>query len=288
MPWQDDEGKWHANHGYRVQYNSTLGPYKGGIRFHPSVNESIMKFLAFEQIFKNALTSLPIGGGKGGSDFDPKGKSDAEIMRFCQSFMTELQKYIGPDTDVPLWRYRSRTSRDWLFIWTVQTSKFVSSGRFNRKTCRFLGSLARKEATGYGLVYFVKHLLADQEEVLENKRVVVSGSGNVAIYAIEKAQSLGALVLTCSDSSGYIYDEKGIDLETVKKIKEEQRGRISAYLEVHPEATYVANESVWSLSAPYEIALPCATQNEITQHLAQDMIKAGVKLWQKAQTCHQI
>lgn len=278
VPWQDDEGKWHANHGYRVQYNSTLGPYKGGIRFHPSVNESIMKFLAFEQIFKNALTSLPIGGGKGGSDFDPKGKSDAEIMRFCQSFMTELQKYIGPDTDVPAGDIGvGHREIGYLFGQYKRLNSF-QAGVLTGKLVDFWGSLARKEATGYGLVYFVKHLLADQEEVLENKRVVVSGSGNVAIYAIEKAQSLGALVLTCSDSSGYIYDEKGIDLETVKKIKEEQRGRISAYLEVHPEATYVANESVWSLSAPYEIALPCATQNEITQHLAQDMIKAGVKI----------
>lgn len=278
VPWQDDQGKWQVNRGYRVQYNSAIGPYKGGLRFHPTVNESIMKFLAFEQIFKNSLTGLPIGGGKGGSNFDPKGKSDGEIMRFCQSFMTELQKYIGPDTDVPAGDIGvGHREISYLFGQYKRLNQY-NSGVITGKPVGMWGSLARTEATGYGLVYFCKHLLADQGDSLEGKKIVISGSGNVATYAIQKAHELGATVIACSDSSGYIYDEKGINVETLKEIKEVRRERILAYVKANPHSTFVEGASIWSLEKPYDIALPCATQNEINKELAELLVKNGVTL----------
>lgn len=278
IPWQDDQGNWQVNRGFRVQYNSAIGPYKGGMRFHPTVTESVMKFLAFEQIFKNSLTGLPIGGGKGGSDFDPKGRSDAEIMRFCQSLMTELQKYIGPDTDVPAGDIGVGAREIGYLFGQYKRLNSHTGGVLTGKPLSYWGSLARTEATGYGLVYYVKHLLADQDESFFGKKVAVSGSGNVAIYAIEKAQELGAKVITCSDSSGYIYDPAGIDLALVKDIKEVQRERLAKYIEARPEAHYIAGESVWQLAEEYEIALPCATQNEIDASLAEKLVKAGVKI----------
>ena len=220
VPWQDDEGHWQVNRAYRVQYNSAIGPYKGGLRFHPSTNESIVRFLGFEQIFKNSLTGLPIGGGKGGSDFDPKGKSDAEVMRFCQSFMTEFQKHIGPDIDVPAGDIGVGGREIGYLFGQYKRINGFAAGVLTGKPVSSWGSLARTEATGYGLVYFVENALEDRNETFEDKTVVVSGSGNVSIYAIEKAQELGAKVVTCSDSSGYIYDAEGIDLALVKEIKE--------------------------------------------------------------------
>lgn len=277
VPWQDDEGKWQVNRAYRVQYNSAIGPYKGGLRFHPTTNESIVRFLGFEQIFKNSLTGLPIGGGKGGSDFDPKGKTDAEVMRFCQSFMTEFQKHIGPDIDVPAGDIGVGGREIGFLFGQYKRLNGFSAGVLTGKPVSSWGSLARTEATGYGLVYFVQNALEDRNDSFQGKKVVVSGSGNVSIYAIQKAQELGATVLTCSDSSGYIYDPEGIDLELVKDIKEVRRGRIKEYLEQHPNATYVEG-SVWSLKESYDIALPCATQNEIDAKLAQKMADAGVKI----------
>lgn len=277
VPWQDDEGKWQVNRAYRVQYNSAIGPYKGGLRFHPTTNESIVRFLGFEQIFKNSLTGLPIGGGKGGSDFDPKGKTDAEVMRFCQSFMTEFQKHIGPDIDVPAGDIGVGGREIGFLFGQYKRLNGFSAGVLTGKPVSSWGSLARTEATGYGLVYFVQNALEDRNDSFQGKKVVVSGSGNVSIYAIQKAQELGATVLTCSDSSGYIYDPEGIDLELVKDIKEVRRGRIKEYLEQHPNATYVEG-SVWSLKESYDIALPCATQNEIDAELAQKMADAGVKI----------
>lgn len=277
VPWQDDEGKWQVNRAYRVQYNSAIGPYKGGLRFHPTTNESIVRFLGFEQIFKNSLTGLPIGGGKGGSDFDPKGKTDAEVMRFCQSFMTEFQKHIGPDIDVPAGDIGVGGREIGFLFGQYKRLNGFSAGVLTGKPVSSWGSLARTEATGYGLVYFVQNALEDRDDSFQGKKVVVSGSGNVSIYAIQKAQELGATVLTCSDSSGYIYDPEGIDLELVKDIKEVRRGRIKEYLEQHPNATYVEG-SVWSLKESYDIALPCATQNEIDAKLAQKMADAGVKI----------
>ncbi|TFZ39740.1 NADP-specific glutamate dehydrogenase, partial [Vagococcus xieshaowenii] len=278
VPWQDDQGKWQVNRGYRVQYNSAIGPYKGGLRFHPTVNLSIMKFLAFEQIFKNSLTGLPIGGGKGGSDFDPKGKSDAEIMRFCQSFMTELQKYIGADTDVPAGDIGvGHREIGYLYGQYKRLNQF-SAGVLTGKPVDMWGSLARTEATGYGLVYFVKHLLADRGDSFAGKKVVISGSGNVAIYAIQKAQALGATVLACSDSSGYIYDPEGLDLAIIKDLKEVKRARISSYVDERPNATFFEGQSIWSIATKYDIALPCATQNEINAELAKTMIANGVFL----------
>lgn len=220
VPWQDDQGNWHVNRGYRVQYNSAIGPYKGGLRFHPSVNLSVMKFLAFEQIFKNSLTGLPIGGGKGGSDFDPKGKSDAEVMRFCQSFMTELQKHIGPSTDVPAGDIGVGAREIGYLFGMYKRLRNYDAGVLTGKPLGYWGSQARTEATGYGTVYFVKHLLADKNDTFEGKKVAVSGSGNVAIYAMEKATELGATVITCSDSSGFVYDPEGIDVALVKELKE--------------------------------------------------------------------
>lgn len=278
VPWQDDQGKWQVNRGYRVQYNSSLGPYKGGLRFHPSVNLSIMKFLAFEQIFKNSLTGLPIGGGKGGSDFDPKGKSDAEVMRFCQSFMIELHKHIGPSTDVPAGDIGVGAREIGYLFGMYKRLKNYDAGILTGKPLGYWGSNARTEATGYGCVYFVKHLLKDLNETFNGKKVVVSGSGNVAIYAMEKATELGATVLTCSDSNGFIYDPTGIDVATVKELKENNRERISKYIETHQEATYYEGQSVWDFETAYEIALPCATQNEMNEDQAKLLVKNGVNI----------
>lgn len=270
VPWVDDQGKTQVNRGYRVQFNNAIGPYKGGLRFHPSVNISIIKFLGFEQIFKNSLTTLPMGGGKGGSDFDPKGKSDGEIMRFCQSFMTELYKYIGPNTDVPagdigvggreigyMFGQYKRLTNEW-------------SGVLTGKGLTFGGSLVRTQATGYGLCYFTQALLENKGTSFAGKTVAISGSGNVAIYACEKAQQLGAKVVTLSDSNGSIYDPNGIDLAVVKDIKEVRRGRIKEYLDVHPEATYMEGKRPWSVAC--DIALPCATQNELDLEDAKALV----------------
>ena len=278
VTWVDDQNRVQVNRGYRIQFNNTLGPYKGGLRFHPTVNESIMKFLSFEQIFKNALTGQPIGGGKGGSDFDPKGKSDAEIMRFCQAFMTELYRHIGPDVDVPAGDI-GVGGREIGYLWGQykRLRGAYEAGVLTGKRPGYGGSLARKEATGYGLVYFVSEMLADAQETFINKRAIVSGSGNVAIYAIEKLQHFGATVVACSDSSGYIYDPKGIDLKVVKEIKEVNGDRIKTYLNYHPDAEYVEGcNKIWSI--PCDIALPCATQNEIDGESARTLIANGVKV----------
>ncbi len=277
VPWVDDAGKVQVNRGFRVQFNSAIGPYKGGLRFHPSVNASIIKFLGFEQILKNSLTQQPIGGGKGGSDFDPKGKSDGEIMRFCQSFMNELYRHIGPDTDVPAGDIGVGAREiGYMFGQYKKIRGAYEAGVLTGKGLVYGGSLARTEATGYGTVYFVQEILHDNGHDFKGSTVVVSGSGNVSIYAIEKAHQLGAKVVACSDSNGYIYDENGIDLETVKQIKEVQRGRISEYVKYHPEATYTEGCSgIWSI--PCDIALPCATQNEINVESAQILVSNGVK-----------
>ena len=278
VPWQDDQGEWRINRGFRVQFNSAIGPYKGGLRFHPSVNLSILKFLGFEQIFKNALTGLPIGGGKGGSDFDPKGKSDSEIMRFCQSFMTELHRHIGPNLDVPAGDIGVGGREIGYLYGQYKRLRGNDQGVLTGKGLTFGGSLARTEATGYGLVYFVKHLLANSDDSFEGKTVLVSGSGNVAIYAIEKVHALGGLVVTASDSSGYIYDPEGIDLDVLKDIKEVKRERLTDYVKARPAATYVAGESVWQHQVKADIALPCATQNEIDTEGAKRLIENGVKI----------
>lgn len=278
VPWQDDQGNWKVNRGFRVQYNSAIGPYKGGLRFHPTVSASVVKFLGFEQIFKNSLTGLPIGGGKGGSDFDPKGKSDNEVMRFCQSFMTELQKYIGPDMDVPAGDIGVGGREIGYLFGAYKRLNGYHTGVLTGKPLSYWGSLVRTEATGYGLVYFVKHLLADQKDSFSGKKVIVSGSGNVAIYAIEKVHELGGKVYTCSDSSGYVYDPDGIDVALLKELKEVKRARLSEYPSARPKATYYAGESVWTSTESYEIALPCATQNEITSELAQNLVTQGVKV----------
>ena len=278
VPWQDDAGKWQVNRGFRVQFNSAIGPYKGGLRFHPSVNLSILKFLGFEQIFKNALTGLPIGGGKGGSDFDPKGKSDAEIMRFCQSFMTELHRHIGPNLDVPAGDIGVGGREIGYMYGQYKRLRGNDQGVLTGKGLTFGGSLARTEATGYGLVYFVKHLLADQGDSFKDKKVMVSGSGNVAIYAIEKVHELGGLVVTVSDSSGYINDPAGIDLALLKEIKEVKRARLTEYVKARPEAEYIADQSVWTHQVAAEIALPCATQNEILPEHVAGLIANGVKI----------
>ncbi|MFD1413974.1 NADP-specific glutamate dehydrogenase [Oceanobacillus jeddahense] len=275
VPWVDDEGKIQVNRGYRVQFSSAIGPYKGGLRFHPTVNTSIIKFLGFEQIFKNSLTGQPIGGGKGGSDFDPKGKSDLEIMRFCQSFMSELSRHIGPDTDVPAGDIGVGAREvGYLYGQYKKMKGAVEPGVLTGKGLGFGGSLARKEATGYGTVYFVQEMLKDHGQDFSGKTVVVSGSGNVSIYAMEKAAEFGAKVVACSDSNGYIHDKNGIDVELVKQIKEVDRDRINIYLETYPNAEYVANGSVWEI--PCEVALPCATQNEIDEETAKTLIKNGV------------
>ena len=274
VPWQDDNGEVHINRGFRVEFNSAIGVYKGGLRFHPSVYLGIIKFLGFEQVFKNALTGLPIGGGKGGSDFDPKGKSDNEVMRFCQSFMTELYRHLGEYTDVPagdigvggrevgylFGQYKRITNR---YESAVLTGKGIGWG----------GSLVRTEATGYGAVYFVREMLKVRKDTLEGKTCVVSGSGNVAIYTIEKLNQLGAKVVACSDSNGVIIHEKGIDLELVKKLKEVERRRISDYVTQHKDAKYVAGGNIWEV--PCQVAMPSATQNEINGKDAKTLVKNG-------------
>ena len=273
IPWVDDKGAVHVNRGYRVQFNSAIGPYKGGLRLHPSVNLSIIKFLGFEQIFKNSLTGLPIGGAKGGSDFDPKGKSDMEIMRFCQAFMNELFKYVGADEDVPAGDIGTGAREVGYLYGQYKKLTNRSEGVLTGKGLSFGGSLARTEATGYGLVYITEELLKDHGKDMKDARVAVSGSGNVAIYAIEKAQQLGAKVISCSDSNGYIIDENGIDLDLVKKIKEVDRKRIKEYVNTHPEAVY-AEGSVWD-NVTCDVALPCATQNEINGESAQALVNNG-------------
>lgn len=277
VPWVDDQGKVQVNRGFRVQFNNAIGPYKGGLRFHPSVNASIIKFLGFEQIFKNALTGQPIGGGKGGSDFDPKGKSDNEVMRFTQSFMTELMKYIGPDIDVPAGDIGVGAREIGYMYGQYKRIRGSEAGVLTGKGLNFGGSLTRTEATGYGLVYFVNEMLKDHGLSYKGSTVIVSGSGNVSIYAMEKAQQLGAKVIACSDSSGYVLDPDGIKLETVKRLKEVERKRIAAYVEEHPTATYYEGcEGIWTI--PCDIALPCATQNEINEQSAKTLVKNGVKV----------
>ena len=273
IPWVDDQGQVHVNRGYRVQFNSAIGPYKGGLRLHPSVNLSIIKFLGFEQIFKNSLTGLPIGGAKGGSDFDPKGKSDMEVMRFCQAFMNELYKYVGADEDVPAGDIGTGAREVGYLYGQYKKLTNRSEGVLTGKGLSFGGSLARTEATGYGLVYISEEMLKDHGKDLNGARVAVSGSGNVAIYAMEKAQQLGAKVISCSDSTGYVIDENGIDVEAVKQIKEVDRKRISVYAESHPTASY-AEGSVWD-AVTCDVALPCATQNEIHAAQAQRLVDSG-------------
>ena len=278
VPWQDDKGEVHINRGFRVEFNSALGPYKGGLRFHPSVYLGVIKFLGFEQIFKNSLTGLPIGGGKGGSDFDPRGKSDTEVMRFCQSFMTELYRHLGEYTDVPagdigvggreigfmFGQYKRITNRD-------------ESGVLTGKGIGWGGSLVRTEATGYGTVVFANEMLKTRGETMDGKRVMVSGSGNVAIYASEKAAQLGATVIGFSDSSGYVVDENGIDLDLLKQIKEVERGRVSDYVERRSSAVLgKEGTSIWDV--PVDVALPCATQNELNGEQAATLVKNGVKV----------
>ena len=274
VPWVDDAGKVQVNRGYRVQFNSAIGPYKGGLRFHSSVNLSILKFLGFEQCFKNSLTSLPMGGGKGGSDFDPHGKSDAEVMRFCQSFMTELYRHIGPDTDVPAGDIGVGGREIGYMFGQYKRLRNEYSGVLTGKGIPFGGSLARTEATGYGLCYFAKEMLADAGKSFEGQRVVISGSGNVAIYANQKATQLGGKVIAMSDSNGYIVDENGIDYKVMKEIKEVKRDRIKTYLNYVPTAKYVeGSQGIWTV--PCDIALPCATQNELPLEGAKALVANG-------------
>ena len=277
VPWVDDKGEVRINRGFRVQFNSALGPYKGGLRFHPSVNLGIIKFLGFEQIFKNALTGLPIGGGKGGSDFDPKGRSDGEIMRFCQSFMTELHRHLGEYIDVPAGDIGvGGREIGWMFGQFKRLTNRFEAGVFTGKGLSYGGSLVRKEATGYGAVYFTKDMLSTKGTDFDGKRVTVSGSGNVAIYAIEQAQAYGAKVIACSDSSGYIVDENGIDLDLVKDIKEVRRERVSEYVRGRSGTHFIPAEkgSIWDV--PCDVALPCATQNELSGKQAATLVKNGV------------
>ncbi len=274
VPWEDEKGQIHVNRGFRVQFNSAIGPYKGGLRFHPSVYEGIIKFLGFEQIFKNSLTGLPIGGGKGGSDFDPKGRTDLEVMRFCQSFMTELFKYIGPDTDVPAGDIGVGSREIGYLFGQYKRLRNEFTGVLTGKGLSYGGSLARTEATGYGLCYFADCMLRDAGRSFEGAKVVISGSGNVAIYACEKAAQFGAKVVAMSDSGGYLYDGDGIDLALVKQLKEVQRRRISDYVESRPRAEYHAGcRDIWSI--PCDIALPCATQNELDGNAARALIAGG-------------
>ena len=275
VPWVDDSGKVQVNRGYRIQFNSAIGPYKGGLRFHPSVTESVIKFLGFEQIFKNSLTGLPIGGGKGGSDFDPKGKTDREVMRFCQSFMTELYKYVGADVDVPAGDIGVGGREIGYLFGQYKRITSTFHGVLTGKGIPYGGSLARTEATGFGLCYFTEELLKDKGTSFEGKTVVVSGSGNVAIYANQKATELGAKVVAMSDSNGYIYDKNGVDLKAIKQIKEVERKRIKEYLNYHPEAEYHEGCSgIWKIKC--DIALPCATQNEIDEASAKALVANGV------------
>lgn len=277
VPWVDDNGTVQVNRGFRIQFNSAIGPYKGGLRFHPSVNASIVKFLGFEQIFKNSLTGLPIGGGKGGSDFNPKGKSDREIMRFCQSFMAELCKHIGPDLDVPAGDIGvGGREIGYMYGYYKKIRSTNDQGVLTGKGLTFGGSLTRTEATGYGLVYFTEEMLKDNNLSFDGKTVVISGSGNVAIYATQKATELGGKVVALSDSNGYIYDENGINLDVVREIKEVKRGRIKEYLDVVPSAVYVEGcTKIWEIKC--DIALPCATQGEINEQSAEILVANGVK-----------
>ncbi len=275
VPWVDDKGEYHVNRGFRVQFNNAIGPYKGGLRLHPSVYQGIIKFLGFEQCFKNSLTGLPIGGGKGGSDFDPKGKSDREIMAFCQSFMTELYRYIGADVDVPAGDIGVGAREIGYLYGQYKRITGLYEGVLTGKGLTYGGSLARKEATGFGLAYFTREMLASKGESFKGKTVVVSGSGNVAIYANQKATQLGGKVIAMSDSNGYIVDENGIDLDAVKQIKEVRRGRIKEYVADHPTATYhEGSKGIWTVKC--DIALPCATQNELDLDGAKALVANGV------------
>lgn len=274
VPWEDDAGNIHVNRGFRVQFSSAIGPYKGGLRFHPSVYEGIVKFLGFEQIFKNSLTGLPIGGGKGGSDFDPKGKSDSEVMRFCQSFMTELFKYIGPDTDVPAGDIGVGSREIGYLFGQYKRLRNEFTGVLTGKGLSYGGSLVRTEATGYGLCYFTDNMLRDAGRSFDGATVVISGSGNVAIYACEKAAAMGAKVVAMSDSDGFIHDAAGIDLAVIKQLKEKEHRRIREYVHTHPDAEYHEGcRGIWQL--PCDIALPCATQNELDGPSAMTLIKNG-------------
>ncbi|WP_062214361.1 NADP-specific glutamate dehydrogenase [Streptomyces sp. NBRC 109706] len=276
VPWEDDRGEIHINRGFRVEFNSTLGPYKGGLRFHPSVRLGTVKFLGFEQIFKNALTGLPIGGGKGGADFDPKGRSDREVMRFCQSFMTELHRHIGEYTDVPAGDVGvGGREIGYLFGQYKRITNRYESGVLTGKGLTYGGAQVRAEATGYGCVFFVQEMLLARGDSLEGKTVTVSGSGNVAIYAIEKAHQLGAKVVGCSDSGGYVHDEKGIDVALLKEIKEERRARLDVYADTVRHARFVPGRQVWDI--PCQVALPCATQNEITGKEAALLVENGCR-----------
>ena len=274
VPWVDDNGQVQVNRGFRVQFNNAIGPYKGGLRLHPSVNLGIIKFLGFEQIFKNSLTTLPIGGGKGGSDFDPKGKSDREIMAFCQSFMTELSKYIGADVDVPAGDIGTGAREIGYMFGQYKRLKNVYEGVLTGKGLTWGGSLARTEATGYGLVYFTQEMLKDLGTSFDGKTVVISGSGNVAIYAIQKAQQLGAKVVTCSDSTGWVYDPDGIDVAALKEIKEVKRARLTEYKNYRPNSEYHEGKGVWTVKC--DVALPCATQNELDLEDAKTLVANGV------------
>ena len=275
IPWVDDNGNVQVNVGYRVQYNNAIGPYKGGIRLHPSVNIGIIKFLGFEQIFKNSLTGLPIGGGKGGSDFDPKGKSDREVMAFCQSFITELYKYIGADVDVPAGDIGTGAREIGYMYGQYKRITGLYEGVLTGKGLTYGGSLARKEATGYGLLYITQELMKNHGESMEGKVVAVSGAGNVAIYAIQKAQQLGAKVVTCSDSTGWIYDPEGIDVALLQEVKEVKRARLTEYAAARPSAEYHEGKGVWTVKC--DIALPCATQNELLIDDAKALVANGVK-----------
>ena len=278
VPWVDDQGKVHVNRGFRVEFSSALGPYKGGLRFHPSVNLSIIKFLGFEQLFKNALTGMPIGGGKGGSDFDPKGRSDGEIMRFCQSFMTELHRHLGEYTDVPAGDIGvGGRELGYLFGQYKRITNRYESGVLTGKGPSWGGSLVRTEATGYGTAFFTQEMLKTRNQDLEGKNVVVSGSGNVAVYAIEKVHQLGGTVIACSDSGGYVVDEDGLDLDLLKEIKEVHRGRLTEYAEEKGGSVrHIADGSIWDV--PCDIALPCATQNELDDNAATTLVKNGVEV----------
>ncbi len=275
VPWVDDKGQVQVNVGYRVQYNNSIGPYKGGIRLHPSVNIGIIKFLGFEQVFKNSLTGLPIGGGKGGSDFDPKGKSDREVMAFCQSFITELYKYIGADVDVPAGDIGTGAREIGYMYGQYKRITGLYEGVLTGKGLTYGGSLARKEATGYGLLYITQELMKNHGESMEGKVVAVSGAGNVAIYAIQKAQQMGAKVVTCSDSTGWIYDPEGIDVALLQEVKEVKRARLTEYAAARPSAQYHEGKGVWTVKC--DIALPCATQNELLIDDAKALVANGVK-----------
>ena len=273
VPWVDDKGQVQVNNGYRIQFNSAIGPYKGGLRLHPSVNLSILKFLGFEQVFKNSLTGLPIGGGKGGSDFDPKGKSDREVMAFCQSFMTELYKYIGPDTDVPAGDIGVGGREIGYLFGQYKRIRDQYAGVLTGKGLSFGGSLARTQATGYGLLYLTEEMLHCNGKKLAGKTVVVSGAGNVATYAIEKAWQLGAKPVTCSDSTGWVYDPDGIDVDTLIEVKQVRRARLTEYAKARPNCQYHEGKGVWSI--PCDVALPCATQNELTLEDAMLLVANG-------------